>query len=1067
MRKTVLQFVCVLLLSAATTLWSQTGAGTLSGRVTNATGAGVPNAAVTVTNVNSNASVKALTGSDGTFSVAGLAPGTYRVDIETAGYKRTSQQNIELAATGPATVNITLEAGSINESVELKGTAPAIQTGNAEHSVGLGTRTVRELPIQDRNHQELVGLQPGVSPPTPAIDPVRDPDRNRFYAVNGQSPVMNQQELDGVNNLEPFRGTAIRVAPAEAIQQKNVSTASLTAEKGYTGGAWVTDVTRPGTNDWHGSLFEIYSGNFLATRNFLNSSANGDPKFNSNQFGGTVGGPVVRDKTFFFGSYEGTYQRGGMTQLLTVPTAQFIGGNFSGLPGFTLFNPNSGVNGVNRTAFTNTTIPADQINPTAAAIAGFFPAPNLPGFVNNYVANVPYRKEGNKFDGKIDQHFTDRTAMFVRYGYTNWWSGQGSPLGDVIGAGTRDRLVGQNAIVDVAHEFGPRLITDFRMGYNRYEQKLGLWGSQAPLFAALGLNNSNNLIGINIAGFPAIGAPANIPQHPVDNNFNWVWSWTLHTSMHNLKFGTDIRRYRVDGFMDSLFPFGSNGAAFFGPGTTLTNNGAALSQFGGLYNSFAAFLLGAPTQVGVSNFFTTPSIRQTQFGFWLGDTVQIMNHVTLDVGVRYDVFGPLEPRNAGGAAFFDPLTNTFSFAGVGNNGMQWADYDTNNIAPRVGLAFKLSPKTVLRAGYSMEYFQVPYMYSGFVAPTFGSVAGVQGGFAVAPFSGAFGPTVSSTTPPPGSLQNGASAGNLPATVIPQHFDTPYVQSFNAQIQQEFYWGTVLDIGYVGTLGRHLPSIQELNAALPGAGAAGLPFFAMGRTASTLGFDNSLTNNYNSLQVSLNKRFAHGLAFTGSYTWSKALGYTGANNFLLNPFDLRSNYGPLDYDRQHVLTIAHLWELPFGRHGSNIVSTLLGGWQLNGVFTWSTGTPLTITADPLLCACPGNTVTANFNGGAFAGTNGAFINPAAFSAPAAGQFGTTGRGMFRGPDYTNYDMSLFKKFKVRDRFNLELRGEAFNLSNTPHFANPVTNINSPDFGQSVTTVNGIFGRQIDVGARVLF
>jgi hypothetical protein len=367
----------------------------------------------------------------------------------------------------------------------------------------------------------------------------------------------------------------------------------------------------------------------------------------------------------------------------------------------------------------------------------------------------------------------------------------------------------------------------------------------------------------------------------------------------------------------------------------------------------------------------------------------------------------------------------------------------------------------------MEYFQTPYMYSGFTAPMFGSVAGVQGGLAVAPFTGTFSSTVSSTLVPPSSLQNGASAGNLPAIVVPRHIDTPYVQSVNAQLQQEFYWGTVLSLGYVGTFGRHLPATQELNAALPGTGVAGLPFFAMGRTASTLLADNFLTNNYNSLQISLNKRFAGGLSFTGAYTWSKALGYTGSNGFLLNPFNLRANYGPLDYDRQHVLTISHLWELPFGRHGSNLVSTILGGWQLNGIFTWQTGTPLTITADPVLCACPGNTLTANFNGGGFAGTNGAFLNASAFSSPAAGRFGTTGRGMFRGPDYTNYDMSLFKKFKVRDRFTLELRGEAYNLSNTPHFANPVTNINSPDFGMQVMTVNGMFGRQIDVGARVLF
>jgi hypothetical protein len=287
------------------------------------------------------------------------------------------------------------------------------------------------------------------------------------------------------------------------------------------------------------------------------------------------------------------------------------------------------------------------------------------------------------------------------------------------------------------------------------------------------------------------------------------------------------------------------------------------------------------------------------------------------------------------------------------------------------------------------------------------------------------------------------------------------------LQQDFYWGTTLAVGYVGALGRNLPYSQELNAALPGTGVAGLPYASIGRTASTLFYDTGMTSNYNSLQVNLNKRFAKGLSFLASYNWSKALGYTGSNGLLLNPFDARANYGPLDFDRQHVLSIGHLWELPFGRHGGNIASTLLGGWQVNGVFTWNTGTPLTVTADPLGCACPGNTVLANLSGSPYMNSGIAYLNPAAFSAPSFGQFGTLGRGALRGPDNWNYDLSLFKNFRVRDRFNVQLRGEAYNLTNTAQFAMPVTNINSPDFGQTVSTVNGSFGRQINLGLRVTF
>jgi hypothetical protein len=1065
MGRTVLRFTCISLFSALA-IYAQAVSGTLSGRVTSAGGTGIPSAAVTVIGIDTNLSHKVLTGGDGSFSVSGLPPGMYRVDVETSGYKHTPQQNVELTTTGPTSISIIPEQGNVNETVELKGTTPAVQGESGEFAIGLGTRTLRDLPVIDRNPQQLVGLQSGITPPQTIYDPLRDPARNRFFGTNGQSPLVNEWKTEGVVNMEPYRGLAVRVQPAEAIQQMNIVTANPREELGYSGGAIVNNITRGGTNGWHGSLFEFHSDNELRSRGYFNPANNPIPKFTYNQFGGTVGGAIVPDRTFFFGSYEGTYQRGAATQLITLPTQQALLGNFTGIPGLIVYNPSSGnASGAGRVALPGAVIPRNLRNPTAAAIAGYFPAPNQPGLVNNYASNVPFLNDANKFDGRIDQHFTDRTSAFVRYGYSNLLDHEGSILGNVIGAATGSRVVGQNAVVDLAHEFGPRLVSDFRVGYNRYGQKLGFLGSQAALGNALGVPDlANSLIGMNISGLPAIGAPADVPMRGVDNTFNWVWNWSLHTSMHNVKWGVDIRRIRSDGFNNPLF--GPNGTAFFGPGATLLA-GAPLSANGQLYNSWAAFLMGAPTQIGISNTFVTPTIRQTQSAIWIGDTVQLMNRLTADVGVRYQVYSPLEPGKPGGAQFFNPADNTFSYAGLGLTGMHATRYDLDNIAPRVGLALRVTDKTVVRGGYAINYFQMPYLYSGFTAPTFGAVSGVQGGYTVAPFQGQFGPTVSATIAPPATLQNGASAGNLPVSLAARDMETSYVQSYSLQVQREFYGGTVLSAGYVGTLGRHLPYHYELNAAAPGTGVAGLPFAGLGRTASTTYYANGLTNNYNSLQASLTKRFSQGLSFLASYTWSRALGYTTANGALLNPFDLRANYGPLDYDRQHVLTISHLWELPFGRHGSNLVSTLLGGWQLNGIFTWQTGTPLTITADPITCACPGNTVLANLNGAPIFGSGTNYLTPAGFSAPRAGQFGNLGRGALRGPDTWNYDMSLFKSFRVRDRFNVELRGEAYNLTNTPHYANPVTNVSSPQFGQITSMTNGSFGRQLNVGARILF
>jgi hypothetical protein len=1062
MRNRSLGLACVWVLALSALAWAQSVSGTLSGRVASVGGAGIPNAAVTITNVGTNASQKVLTAADGTFSVVGLAPGTYRIDVENAGYKRTSQQNIELPASGPANVNIVMEAGSANESVEIRGTSPQVQGNGAEISTGIGTRMIRELPLIDRNHQELVGLQTGITPPQPAIDMVRDPARNRFYSANGQSPTVNEWQSDGVWNQEPFRGTATRVQPVENLQELQITTSAHTAEKGFVGGALVNTVTRGGTNDWHGSLFEFYSGNEFRTRNPLNSGTIADPRFVYNQFGATAGGPVVKDKTFVFGSYEGTYQNGATTQITTVPLPQVLTGNFAGIPGLVLYNPRSGINGAQRTPFGGDLIPISQFNSSALAIARDIPAPNLPGLTNNYITNVPSRNHGNKADGRVDQHFSDRTSAFLRYGFTNYWTLEGSPLGAVIGAGTRDRLLAQNVVADVAHEVTSSLITDFRFGYNRYDQKLN------PAGDATSLGAFGTLASINISGLSPIGAPGYLPQNGVDNTFNWVWSWSYHRSMHDIKFGVDVRRIRSDGFQDAAYGslFGANGTAFFGPGATLTANGTALGANSVLYNSLAAFLVGAPSQVGNTSYFTNPTIRQTEYSAWVGDTLHLTRRLTLDIGVRYEVYSPLEPAHTGGAAFFNASNNTFNYAGVNGTSMHYNDYDVNNVAPRVGMAARITDRTVFRAGYGINYFQQPYMFSGFTAPLTGFVSGVQGGYSTT--SVPFSTTIANTAGTPGPLVNGASAGNLPAAVSPATTVTPYVQTFDAQIQQDFKQGFVLTLGYVGALGRHLPYVEELNAARPGTGTAGLPFSSLGRTGSTLAFYNGLTSNYNSLQTSLNKSFSGGLSFMASYTWSRAMGYTTGNNMLLNRFDLRSNYGPLDYDRQHMLSISHVWELPLGRNGNSIVKSALGGWQLNGIFTWATGTPLTATSDPLLCACPGNTVLANLNGSAYAQNSGLqYLNAASFSSPAAGQFGTLGRGALRAEGFKNYDMSLFKNFRVRDRMKLELRGEVFNLTNTPRFANPVTNVNSPSFGQSVGLANGSSGRQFNIGVRALF
>ena len=1068
MRKIVVLYACLLSLLLLTG-YAQSISGTLSGKVVSAAGAPVPNATVTVTNTSTNISQKLLTGPDGMFTISGLAPGTYRVDVESSGYKRTSQANVELTTTAPTHLNLVLEPGDAVTAVATTGTTSPLQAENAEISTDLGTRQVRELPVRDRNYQQLAGLPSGITPPVPAFPMSADPPQNRSFSTDGQDPTVNLNELDGLMNLEPFRGTAARVVPDETIGQMNVTAADFTEDKGFAGGAWLNEITRTGTNQFHASLFEFNSGDWLQSRNFFDTAGVPKPRYVFNQFGGTVGAPIVKNKTFFFGSYEGTFQNGGQTQLTTVPVPAALTGNFSGIPGLTLYNPFALAFG-SRVPFTGNMITSPFLNPASQTIAGFLPAPDLQGYSNNYVTNTPFRNDGSKVDARIDQHFTDRTSAFIRWGYTNYWASQQSPLGPVIGAGTDDRLLAQNALADVSHVFSPFLTTEFDFGYNRYDQKLNLYGNQTPLGSALEVGVANDLMGMEIAGLAPIGAPAYLPEHGVDDTFNWVWTWSLQKGINHIKWGVDVRRIRSDGFTDSAFGslFGPNGTAYFGPGATMPFGGA-LSPNGELYNSLAAFLLGAPSQIGVSNYIVPPSIRQTLYGAWVGDTINF-HRFTVDLGARYEIYSPLVAAYSSGQALLNPSTDTFNYAGIGGTPMHSNLYNLNDIAPRVGLAIRVTDKTVVRGGYGIQYFQEPYMLSGFMAPVAGFASGVQGGYTTATLTGPFGPTLANGASLAFPVSNGVPAGDLPAAVIPRHLSQPYVQNFSLGVQQSFVLGTMLGVAYVGALGRELPYIDELNAAMPGAGVTGLPYDSVGRTASTLFYGTGLTSNYNSLQVTLNKRYAReGLTFLGSYTYGKALGYTAASGMLLDPYDLRANYGPLDYDRQSMLTISHLWDLPFGRHGNSLAATLLGGWQLNGIFTWATGTPLTATANPVGCACPNDTVLASLNPGVapFLNNGPNILNPAAFSAPPFGFAGDLNRGALRGPNFTNYDMSLFKSFRVRDKYGMEFRAEVYNIANTPHFANPVMDISAPNFGQSVSTLPGAFGRQLDLGVRLMF
>ena len=1092
-------------------LQGQAVVGTLSGRVITAEGAAVPNAAITIINQQTNVSQRVLTGPDGNFSITGLSNGTYRVEVESAGFKRTAVNAVDLTAPPTQTITITLEVGPITETVELTARSSMVQTENAVQSLSLTTKAIDSYPNLDRNWMQLNGFATGVTPPLPLLPAVVDPAQQRFFSVTGQNPFLSQYYQDGMINQEPFRGTAIRVSPYATIQDFSIRTAALPAERGFTAAGWSNIQSQVGTNNWHGTGFWFGSYDELNTRSWFspfggdNGNGNGnDPtSLAYNQFGGTFGGPFRKDRTFFFGSYEGTYDRDHRPAFATVPTLEMRRGNFSGIPGLTLYNPATGTaTGAGRSQFSNNVIPVGQINPFSASIASRLPAPNLDGLFQNYAATSYLRRDGNKFDGRLDQRFGDNTNFFLRYGYSNWGVVEESPLGETFGGGFTTRLIAQNAIASVTHNFSPSMLGEVRFGYNRYQESTSTRAFSETSFLGL---PSSQLEAIQFAGgttlspYPDIGT-----NQGTDNTYNLITDWMLTKSRHQIRFGADVRNLQSTGF--NRLEFGPRGTAVFEPGPT-SLAGAEPGTAGAYPNSFASFLLGAPSQLGQSTFLVTPGVEQWQVAGYAADRVNLafggLRGVTLDLGVRYDVFSPLEPRTDGSVQLFNPINNTFDFPGIGGIERRTQDWDYNNVSPRVGIAISPGDRTVIRAGYSLNYFQVPYRVSGIQPAVAGAVLGTSGTFT--PVPGSFGPNTFQQVPTQ-DLQNGVSAGNLPVVFTTKKAITPYVQTYNFQWQQELPASILFQIGYVGSIGRQLPFLNELNVAQPGTGVAGLPFVGAfggvngparsanvglpgrfsatvpaGRTASTALYDSGLNSNYNSLQTSFSKRLSHTLNFQASYTYAKSLDFNSDFGRLLNPFNRSLNYASSDYDHQHNLIIAYLWEVPVGKGtntlNSGILGQILGGWQINGAFRWATGTPFTVFADPLGCNCPGvPAVTANVIGDpAIAddpGPNRQLFNPAAFSQPTGG-FGNLGRNALRNNSSKNHDLSVFKAFGIHDKYRIEFRGTAFNLTNSPQFDTPVNFVNSPAFSQvfrpsaNVDGLNATSARVFILGTKFIF
>jgi hypothetical protein len=1081
----MIRIFALLFLLLPTCAFSQAITATLLGTVTDTSGAVVPGAAVIATDVATGVARRAATNNEGIYTIPYLPPGTFRVEVEAQGFKRIVRENIELRATISTRVDATLEPGQITEVVQVVAESPLLQTDRSEVSRSFNTKAVTELPLVDRSFQALAGLMPGVAPPSVDFTRAEDPQGTTFFRANGQGNSANNTQVDGVDNTNPTLGLTIYIPQAEVVQEVNVTTTNYNAEFGRAGGAVINVVTRGGTNELHGALFEFNRNRALRARNVFNVAPQPQPNFVRNEFGGTLGGPIVRNKTFFFGGFQGRTLRQSNTVTTTVPVEAWRRGDFSGVAGLTIYDPNTGSgDGTGRTPLLNNQVPTGRIHPIAARLLPEIPLPNEPGFLNNLIVNVPFSYNGYSYDGRVDHVFGDSTRGFAKFNYSNYRVVSGAALGDRVGDSTLSTPYTVTGILNLSHSFSPTLLAEFRGGYNRYYTNVNGLDMESFTNQSLGIVNPNpdsissqGMARINISGgMPGIGTPVVYPLVNADNLFNFVNTWNKQTGRHSMKWGVDIRRNRMDRFQPQGLNFGPRGMFNFNPGTTALRGGPGLGSFGQFGNSFAAFLLGAPDQTSRTYMPITPTNRQTQFFGFFHDTFQVTSSLTLDLGLRYEVYTPIAVRYAGGGSNYDMANNSLLVAGYGNNNLaNNIRTDWNNLAPRLGFSYRLGTKSVVRGGYGISYYTGRFGFTGGTLSTqfpvlYNIQNGVENDFVV---NGVFGqlPPVPVIDIPANGIIN--PAPNQAFFTMPEDYPSPLVHSYNFTIQRELGFGTVWDIGYVGSQAKNIPYQRQMNAAEPGAGAEGRPFFVrFGRTANVDLRANGLENNYNSLQTNVAKRFSNGLQFTAAYTWSKTLGVGDDQGGFIVQTDIDRNYGPTGYDRTHMFVASHVFELPFGRGKrlaqSGPAAALLGGWQLNGVYRKVSGAPFTPVADATPCNCPGNSNFADvvgpvtYLGGQGRGLR--WFDTTAFAAPGPNRFGNAGRNSLRGPGFATYDLSLVRNFRIGERFRLEARGEAYNLTNSPRWGNPTNNVNNANFGQ----ILGAGGeREIQLALRLTF
>ena len=1079
--------------------------GSIVGTVTDAQGALTPGVVLVATNTGTGNKVEVTSEADGSYTFRNLLPGTYDLTATLTGFREFRQGAIPVTAGNLVRINITLTVGTVSEVIEVTGESALLQTDKADVHTELTSKEIVNLPLnQYRNYQALINLVPGATPAQFQNAEIDTPGRSLRTWVNGTQPNSNATRIDGAVSVNIWLPHHVGyVQPAESIETVNIATNNFDADLGMVGGAATTVITKSGTNELRGSAFEFYNGEQLNSNSLFNN-ANDLPKspLSHNIYGATVGGPIVRNRFFYFGSWEHLRDRRGFNQQFGVPTAKMRAGDFSEVAAaygskFQLYNPFTGTGGTGRDVFPNFIIPSNLISPIAKATLAYYPLPNTSSDLNsNQVA---------------DDYSTPRTVMVDRDNYDTKFTYQRTAAHQIWGkfallnANVTDNYIlgfdngslGHTRVYigTVGHTWtlGHSMVLDGSFGLDIQKQHVTGpdFGKNIGIDLGIpGVNDPNDIrasgmptfqVGDQPGGYTIGGTPNWMPLYRDERTYTFSSALTKAFAQHDVRLGVDIVRLELTHRQAEFGTYGLKGGFGFSGDTTGASGYTSLA-----WNQFAGFMLGLPSSYAKDVQTEDQTGREWQSAVYIRDRWNVNPKLTLSLGLRTE-FYPLMHRANRGLERLDYNTYTVLIGGFGgvpdDVGIKMKSV---YFAPRVGAAYRLTDNAVFRAGYGRTINPLPWS-----RPMRGSFP-QDINFNASADTFFYQTTLATGIPPVPVPDISSGRVTLPQGVFmrspnPNDVDRAVIQQWNVAYEYRLPWDISTEIAYVGTRTDGGYADLNLNYGVPGLGNASRQYFAVAGTTDITDWAARTKARYHALQVGLNRPFRNGLALKGAYTLSRAKDMADEDGWVgltwNTPLMYDQNFALSGFDRTHIFQIGVIYDLPFMKNATGPVAHAVQGWQLNTIFAAFSGTPYSINGSNTALNCPGcGSIFINVSGdpkpqGSVGSSTEPYYPVEIFSQPSGvgvEGFGNSGRNRFRRPPVWNTDLSLFKSFQI-GQVRPEIRIEAFNVFNHPNWGAPVTTFTANNFMQFTPssydggggTTNTPGPRRVQIGLRVQF